>query len=110
MAYVSSEVRQLMEERLKALVQKVDESDLLYEELGVFGSYARGEYKSTSDVDLCVITDCCDRVLLSDLRTEAELLQADIVFVTRHIFNCSDKLIHRNIRRDYRRVKLYAEK
>ncbi|MBP0063052.1 nucleotidyltransferase domain-containing protein [Anaerobutyricum hallii] len=29
--------------------------NLDYEEIGIFGSYARGDYKSTSDIDFCII-------------------------------------------------------
>lgn len=107
--YVSSRVREHFENRLDNLIKKIDASGLVYEELGVFGSYARDDFKATSDIDVIVITDCKDVYLLSDLRTEAELVKADVVFATREVFETSNELLFKNIRRDYRRIKYYEK-
>ncbi|MFP3152860.1 nucleotidyltransferase domain-containing protein [Lachnospiraceae bacterium ZAX-1] len=65
-----------------------------------FGSYARGDYKTTSDIDICIIADKKPpSELAGDLRMRAEELGADIVFLTPAYFENSQDLFAKNIRR-----------
>lgn len=52
---VSQNVMEAMEERLEKCLSTIQSYNLDYEEIGIFGSYARGDYKSTSDIDFCII-------------------------------------------------------
>ncbi len=94
------------EKRLKRSLELIEEYDISYEEVGVFGSYARGEYKSTSDIDLCVITQHRpDRRTSGSLREETEILRVDIVFVSREYFEFSEEPFAKELRKYYRRIK-----
>lgn len=52
---VPQNVMEAMEERLEKCLPTIQSYNLDYEEIGIFGSYARGDYKSTSDIDFCII-------------------------------------------------------
>ena len=95
--------------RLCELIEFIDSYDLNYEEIGVFGSYARGQYKANSDIDICVIGEQPERGILADIRCGAEERKADVVFVSREYFEHSDALMAKNIRRDFRRVRKCKE-
>lgn len=70
---------------------------ILNSELGIFGSYARGDYKATSDIDFyAVVTEHPDRVLSGNLRQDLEDMGADLV----HIRKDSDSLLSKEIKRD----------
>lgn len=72
-------------------------SGLKFTELGIFGSYARGDYKATSDIDFyAVVDEHPDRVLSGNLRQDLEDMGADLVYIRED----SDSLLCRNIRKD----------
>ena len=103
--HVTQNVAEEMAERLKNYLAKIQEYGLDYDEIGVFGSYARGEYKSTSDIDICVIIKNRPSHRISGtLRDDLEELKADLVWVTPDSFRDSDTAFMSNLRRDYRRI------
>lgn len=105
MAHVSKVVEEDFKARLSRVLALVQESGIDYEEVGIFGSYARDDYKATSDIDFCIITNKePDRYRKGELRCDADELGADVVFVTPTSFRESDTLFMRNLRRDYRRL------
>ena len=53
--HVSQNIVEMMENRLAKCLNVIESYNLNYEEIGIFGSYARGSYKATSDIDFCVI-------------------------------------------------------
>lgn len=91
-------------DRLDKLKELILSYGFSYEEAGIFGSYARGEHKALSDIDICVIGERPNRFITASLREEAEELGADIIFVTRDYFDSGQDLLSRNLRRDYRRI------
>lgn len=53
-----------------------------FTELGIFGSYARGDYKATSDIDFyTVVEERPDRVLSGNLRQDIEDTGTDLVYI-----------------------------
>lgn len=102
---VNSLVLADFKQREQAVLQLIKEADFSFEEVGLFGSYARNEYKAGSDIDFCVITDNRpNRRITGSLREEAELLRADIIFVSPDYFKNSDTEFAKQLRRDYRRI------
>ena len=102
---VADSVKEWFRKQLQKAVDLIQDYEIEYEEIGVFGSYARNEYKATSDIDLCIITEQKpDRHISGSLREEAELLHVDIVFVTMDYFEHSTEPFAQQLRRDYRRV------
>lgn len=72
-------------------------SGLEFTELGIFGSYARGDYKATSDIDFyAIVTEHPDRVLSGNLRQDLVDMGADLVYIRKD----SDSLLSKEIRRD----------
>lgn len=99
-------VKDIFAEREKKVIELIKKYNIAFEEIGVFGSYSRGNYKTTSDIDFCVITDNKpDRHISGCLREEAEILGADIIFITRDYFENSNTIFAENVRNDYRRCE-----
>lgn len=93
------------ENREKEVLKLIEKYQVSYEEIGIFGSYARKDYKATSDLDFCIITENKpDRYISGMLRSDAEDLKADIVYVTKEYFETSTTPFAQNLRRDYRRL------
>lgn len=94
-----------LRENKKELLQKKIEK--LTEELGgisyiiLFGSYARGEEKSTSDLDILVLTEQeISREIRGGLSSEFEEENIDLVFYTMKQFELSDCLLVSQIRKE----------
>lgn len=105
MSCVTRNVENDFMRRKRAVIQLIKQYGIQFQEVGIFGSYARCCYKSTSDIDFCIITDDRPtRVISGSLREDAELLGADIVFVTPEYFTHDTSEFARQLRRDYRRV------
>ena len=45
------------DDRKEKAIEIIRDSGVQYEKVGVFGSYARGEFKTSSDIDFCIIND-----------------------------------------------------
>lgn len=104
-AMVTDNVKKDFEHRFKQVLDLIKSYNISYEETGIFGSYARGDYKGFSDIDFCIITaNKPDRRTSGSLREEADMLGADIIYVTREYFDEADSKFAVNLRRDYRRV------
>lgn len=67
----------------------------------LFGSYARAEYKVTSDLDILLITEIVeDRFVKGDISSFFDENSADAVFFSEDQFRDSDCLLSRKIRED----------
>lgn len=99
-------VKEVFEKRLQDALELIDSYEIEYEELGVFGSYARGSYKATSDIDICIIGKKPEPMISGILREDADLLGVDIVFMTKDYLNKQETLLARNIKSDYMWIKI----
>lgn len=103
----SETLANVFKQRENEVLTLIESYNLNYVEVGIFGSYARGEFKTTSDIDFCIIIDeKPTRQISGSLREEAELLGADIIFVTSDYFNNDTSNFAQQLRRDYRRCDL----
>ncbi len=76
-----------------------------FQEVGVFGSYARGDYTTKSDIDLCMIMETRpDRYTSGSLRQDLEDIGVELVYVKPETFRTSEEPIYQNMRRDYVRL------
>ncbi|MEQ2649227.1 nucleotidyltransferase family protein [Anaerobutyricum soehngenii] len=108
--HVSQNIVEMMENRLAKCLNVIESYNLNYEEIGIFGSYARGSYKATSDIDFCVIIKERPSLYVSgNLRDDLEELHADLIWVTPTSFENSDTLFMKNVRRDYKKLKEKVE-
>ena len=55
MSYVSPVVENDFKDRLNKCVDIIKNSSIKYQSFGIFGSYARNDYKASSDIDFCII-------------------------------------------------------
>ena len=102
---VTDNVKKDFECRFRQVLDLIKSYNISCEEIGIFGSYARGDYKGLSDIDFCIITaNKPDRRTSGSLREEADLLRADIIYVTREYFDKDNSKFAVNLRRGYRRV------
>lgn len=89
-------------ERADKAISIIQQSNIQFLEVGFFGSYARNEYKATSDIDIIVIVEelpsPCDR---SDLRFELEDLEVDVHFMPKAYFENDESLFTKCVREDY---------
>lgn len=105
MACVTRNVEENFKQREKSVLKLISNYDIHFDGVGIFGSYARGNYKSTSDIDFCIITNNRpSREVSGSLREDAELLGADIIFVTPEYFEHDPSEFAKQLRRDYRRL------
>ena len=88
----------------------IDAYDINFIEYGVFGSVARGDYKTTSDVDIVMLVDIMpERQVVSNLRCDLEEIGCDFAILYKHNYEQPKTTFQREIKRDYRRLKLYGE-
>lgn len=75
--------------------------------VGVFGSYARGNYTVMSDIDICIITDeVLPRIVKGELSEELELLGCDATFILKDYFVNGTDRFAQELRQDFREVKI----
>lgn len=101
---VTEAVAEHFANRVTQMMNIIKSSDLSFIQGGIFGSYARGDYRSTSDIDFCIITDETNRYLLGFLRDEAEGLGIDLIFVTPDYYATDTSNFAKHLRKDFRRL------
>ena len=107
MPYVSPVVENDFKDRLNKCVDIIKNSSIKYQSLGIFGSYARNDYKASSDIDFCIIVpEKPERWMMGALREELEMLHADVVFVTPQYFEHDNSKFTQQLRRDYKELKI----
>lgn len=103
---ISENTRSLFAERQDQILHLIENAGIDYEEIGILGSYARGDCKTTSDINfLVIVKEHPDRYVSGELRDQAAELGADIVYMTRDYFNHDNRLFTTNVRRDYKCLK-----
>ena len=103
-------VRSFKEREIKAL-ELIIESGIEFIELGIFGSYARNEYKSTSDIDIiAIVKDHPPRRISGELREDLEMIGVDLIYSSPDYFSNSQSLFARCVRKDYIRRLVYGER
>lgn len=103
--YVSKKVEESFKHRLDEGIELIKNSKINYIEIGVFGSYARKEYKANSDIDICIIVnEHPNRTDSGLLRMKAEELKIDIIYSTPTYFSSADTLFAKNLRKDYIKI------
>lgn len=105
MAKVTKNVEENFLSRKQAVLELIVSYQVQFQEVGIFGSYARDDYKAGSDIDFCIITEeRPSRTISGSLREEAELIGADIIFVTPDYFKNDTSNFAVQLRRDFRRL------
>ena len=100
---VTKPAKEMFKEREQKVLSMIKTSLDEYIEIGIFGSYARGDCNVTSDIDFYVIVEeRPSRYVTGEIRANAEILKVDIVFITRKYFEESEDLLIKNIKRDRR--------
>ena len=103
--WVSEEVERKFDSKRDQMIQRIINSKINYVSVGLFGSYARGEFTSRSDIDFCIVTECTlTRLQKGTLREDAEDLGVDIIFIDKKDFECSETRFMQNLRKDYKEV------
>lgn len=102
---VSKEVNEYFTERLAKVLKLIQQYEIDFVQVGIFGSFARGDFKASSDLDICIVTNSRPtRRISGSLREEAEELGVDIIYVTEEFLLGSQTPFGKNLRRDYRRL------
>lgn len=99
-------LKQHFADRLERAVRLIDSYGITYEEMGIFGSYARGDYTGQSDIDICLIVkEHPSAGYPCSMRCDAEEMGVDVVYVRRGYFTDSNEWFAQNLRKDYKRIK-----
>ena len=113
MPYVSPVVENDFKDRLNKCVDIIKNSSIKYQSFGIFGSYARNDYKASSDIDFCIIVPEKPESPpgrapddLSGFRVQPESADADVVFVTPQYFEHDNSKFTQQLRRDYKELKI----
>lgn len=100
--------KQFMEKQdrvMKLIDSYADKYNLDWPDVCVFGSFARDEATGRSDLDIAIIAEKPDSIISGNLREEADILGADIVFITKENFLNGTGLLSRTMRRDSRFIR-----
>lgn len=98
-------LKQEFDKRLHYAIDLIKAYEIKYEKIGIFGSYARGTFKGSSDVDICLIVkEKPPRWISGELRELCEMKGIDIVFVTPDYFEHSSDRFAIKLRRDWREL------
>lgn len=90
---------------MKLIDSYADKYNLDWPDVCVFGSFARDEATGRSDLDIAIIAEKPDSIISGNLREEADILGADIVFITKENFLNGTGLLSRTMRRDSRFIR-----
>lgn len=97
---MTQRLKGIFKERERRVLNMILDTNITFDAIGIFGSWAREESKGTSDIDFFVVGDRPDRVITGELRSDAECMGADIVFVSKDYFVNDSSLFAQNLRRD----------
>lgn len=97
-------VKEQKEALIKLAVDMINKYIPHYDEMGLFGSVARGTYSASSDVDLYLVTDDpIDKYVKAELSSDLDEIGVDIVFLKKDDFIINiDHLLVKNVMRDRR--------
>lgn len=94
-------------EKLIGIIEVIDSCNLDYIEYGLFGSVARSEYNGCSDVDIVfIVNKLIPSKEFASLAGDLESLHCDVAQILLENFNNPKNAFHRNIAKDYRRIKI----
>lgn len=105
-----SAIEKLFISKISNAMNIIDSYNLSYTEYGLFGSVARGDYNASSDLDIVMIfKNLPERAIISKLRLELEEIDCDLAILLVDNFNKPKNAFHKDVRKDYRRIKRYGE-
>lgn len=97
LSFLTNEKQAFLKEQIQMLRENLP--DLNY--IILFGSYARGEERAESDMDLLVLTHKeSERQVRGELCSQLEEKQVDLVFYTQDIFQSSHCLLVQQVRQE----------
>ena len=98
-------LKQAFDKRMEDAIKLIKDFNIEYEKIGVFGSYARGTFKGSSDIDICLVVEKKPpRWESGELRELCEMKGVDVVFVTPDYFENSQDRFAIKLRSDWREI------
>lgn len=89
----------------KQAVSLIKNSNIVFLEAGVFGSFARNEYKCGNDIDfVLIVKEIPDRKLIADLRCSLDEIDCDLAILLESSFKTPTTVFAKEVYKDYRRV------
>ena len=105
-----SAIEKMFISKISSAMDIIDNYKLHYIEYGLFGSVARGDYNASSDLDIVMIfKKLPKRAVISKLRLELEEIDCDLAILLVDNFNEPKNAFHKDVKKDYRRIKCYGE-
>lgn len=102
--YIPERIRKLFKERENKAIELIKKSGIKYDEIGIFGSYSRGDYKANSDIDILVITEeLPEPTIRGLLYGNLDMIGVQLVYSKRSVFNEST-VFSKEVQRDYKRI------
>ena len=93
------------EERLNKALGIIKASGYPYLEIGVFGSYSRGDFNGLSDIDLVAIVDeIPPRRQTAELRSDLDEIKCDFAVLLKSSLDSPKTVFASAVKRNYRRV------
>lgn len=103
----SEELKQSFYKRYVKAIELISVSEISYSKVGIFGSYARGDFRADSDIDFCIVCEeLPPRRDAAWLRCLLEEIGVDCTIMTCHRFEYEDSRFMRNLRKDLREVTI----
>lgn len=102
---VSKEVEISFKNRLDKACEIIESSNIEYITIGTFGSYARGTYKSNSDIDIVmVVNELPNRRDRAILRDDLDEINCDITYMLKASFENPWNEFTRVVVRDFKEM------
>ena len=106
---IKEQLKARQEARITKLLPKIIETAPV--EIGVYGSYARGDYKATSDVDLYALYERLPSPIdKGELYEEAADIGIDLLICTYETFYASDSIFTKNVIQDRKILWMRTER
>ncbi len=96
-SFLNQNKKEFLQKQIIHLIEKVDTLEYIV----LFGSYARGEERATSDMDVMVVTQTeMNRLLRGELCSQFDENNMDLIFYTLEQFKDSDCLLVQRVKKE----------
>lgn len=102
-----NKVKEYLDNKLNDAIEIIKAHNLEYEKVGIFGSYARGDYNGSSDIDIVMIfKELPPRYKTADLRWDLEPIDVDYTVLLESTFNNPKTVFQKEVVRDFKEIIL----
>ena len=101
-------IKEYFDNKFEQALSIVRRYDLDFYKFGIFGSYSRGDYDASSDIDIVIIfNELPPRRITANLRCDLDDLNVDLAVLLKSSFDNPSSAFTKSVVRDFREINLY---